>query len=326
VHTAAISLMLAVGVAVTTDGAPEKVERPNIGWLAMTSPPSDEKVRDVFWRALGEFGWTEGRNVGAHYRYTEGRTERLPALVRELVALRVAVIVTAGSPAVRAAKSVTLTTPIVVMTSGDPVGEGLVASLARPGGNVTGLTLLTPELGGKRLQQLRETLPSLRMVAVLWNPDNEKQHLPRLKELQLAARELGVDIHPVAARRAEEFRDAFEAALRKRAAALLTLSDAPILVRQSNSGRASHTIPAPGAIPRTGFCGLRGLMAYGPVLTENWRRSAWYVHRILTGVKTGDLPIEQPTKFELVMNLKVAKALGLTIPQTLLLRADQVID
>ena len=325
-HTAAISLMLAVGAAVTSDSAPEKVEHPNIGWLAMTNPSSDEKVREVFWGALGEFGWTEGRNVGAHYRYTDGRTERLPELVRELVALRVAVIVTVGTPPVRAAKSATSTTPIVVMASGDLVGEGLVASLARPGGNVTGLTLLTPELGGKRLEQLRETLPSLRMVAVLWNPDNEKQHLPRIKELRLAARDLGIEIHPVAARRAEEYRDAFEAALRKRAAALLTLSDAPFWYARATLVELAARYRLPAIYPERDFVDSGGLMAYGPVLAENWRRSAWYVHRILTGAKPADLPIEQPTKFELVINLKTAKALGLTIPPALLLRADQVIE
>jgi putative tryptophan/tyrosine transport system substrate-binding protein len=220
---------------------------------------------------------------------------------------------------------VTSVIPIVMLTSSDPVGDGLIASLRRPGGNVTGLTLFAPELGGKRLQLIAETIPRLGTVAVLQNPDNPT-HVARLKELDLAARSRGIDLQTVNARQLGEYQAAFTFLRRLRPNALLTLSDATFWYDRRELTRLAAESRLPVVYPERDFVDAGGLMAYGPIIEENWRRAAVFVDRIFRGTRPADLPVEEPTKFELVINLKAAKALGLTIPPSLLLRADQVIE
>jgi putative ABC transport system substrate-binding protein len=273
---------------------------------------------------MGVLGY---REVSLEFRAAAGRTDRLPALAAELVALNVEVIITDGGPAAVAAKHATATIPIVVgATAGDLVQQGLVASLARPGGNVTGFTLSTGvELYGKRLELLREALPALNRVAILWNPQNEGSRMG-LESIKTSAKALGVQLEVIEVRDAQEIERAFSDVARSRAGAILTVADAFLWSQRARivSVAARHRLP--GIYPEGEFVEEGGLMAYGPNVRDNFRRAADYVDKILKGAKPSDLPVEQPTKFELVINLKTAKALGVTIPQSLLLRADQVIQ
>jgi putative ABC transport system substrate-binding protein len=298
-----------------------------IGYLAANLTVSLH-MNEAFRQGLRDLGYVEGRNVVIEYRDAEGKPERLPALAAELVGLKADVIVASDTPAALAAKQATRTLPIVFIGAGDPVTSGLISSLPRPGGNVTGLSLLAPELRGKRLELVTQAVPGVTRVAVLWQPGGlgERTGKDQLKEVEVAARALGVRLQVVEARGPADFDRAFSDMTRARAGALTVLGSAMF----ANERRRLVDLAAKHRLP--GVYGFReyvdagGLMAYGPNVADLFRRAATYVDKILKGTKPGDLPVEQPTKFELVINLKAAKALGLTIPPSLLGRADQVIE
>jgi putative ABC transport system substrate-binding protein len=279
----------------------------------------------AFLRGLRELGWVEGQNIAVEYRWAEGRLERLPELAAELVGLKVDAMLVGGTQAALAAKQATTTIPIVLAGIGDPVGTGLVASLARPGGNITGLSFLASELSAKQLELLKEAVPKVSRVAVLWNPTNSFHRLA-LRDAEAAARSLGVQLQLLEARSPNEFDSAFAVVTRKRAGALLVLADAVFLLHRTRLADLAARSRLPAMYGLTEHAQVGGLMAYAPNFADSFRRAAGYVDKILKGAKPGDLPVEQPTKFDLVINLKTAKALGLTIPQSLLIRADQVIQ
>jgi putative ABC transport system substrate-binding protein len=297
---------------------------PRIGFLYYGSPgPSPEL--DAFRQGLRELGCIEGQNIAIDVRFASGRVERLPELAAELVRLKVDVIVTPGTPASVAAKKATSTIPIVFAGVADAVGAGLVANFARPGGNITGLTSISAELGGKRLELLKEVAPKASRVAVLYNPADRSNVLV-LKELQESAPALGLTLQPLEVRGPGEFKGAFVAMSRKRAHALFGAAG----VLTTGHRKAIVDLSAKSRIPamwgERQFVEAGGLMSYAVNFYDQVRRAATYVDKILKGAKPADLPVEQPTKFELVINLKTAKALGLTIPRSLLLRADEVIQ
>jgi putative ABC transport system substrate-binding protein len=273
---------------------------------------------------LRELGWVEGRTITIEYRWAEGREERFTEIAAEFARLKVDIIVTSGTPAVMALKKATSVIPIVFATAGDPVGSGLVASLARPGGNVTGLATLANELAGKRLEILREIVPDLRRLAIMGNVGNPFTVL-ELGEIESAARTLDVGVVRLEIRRAQDLAPAFEA-LKSRADALYVCTDA-----LANTNRIRINIAALGERLPTmhgsrDYVEAGGLISYGPNFPDMFRRTADYVDKILRGAKPGDLPVEQPTKFDLVVNLTTAKALRLEVPPTLLTRADEVIE
>ena len=318
--------LLAAPLAAEAQQQARKVVR--IGYLGdePVTTPIVAPVWGAFIEGLRELGWVEGQNVTIEPRFSEGKMERLPDLAAELVRLKVDVIVAAGSQPPVAAKQATGTIPIVITNMGDPVGTGLVSSLARPGGNVTGLSLLTPELIGKQLELLKEIVPGLSRVAVLRNPTSPIHPLS-LREAEVAARSLGVQLQVLDARGPDEFEMAFGAMSRERAGALNVLGDGMFFLHRTRIAvlAAKHRLPAIFAQRQHADAG--GLMAHGSSLRDNFRRAATYVDKILKGAKPADLPVEQPTKFELVINLKTATALGLTIPPSLLLlRADELIQ
>jgi putative ABC transport system substrate-binding protein len=284
---------------------------------------------EAFRQGLRALGYVEGQNLVLEYRYAEGSAERLPDLAAELVQLQVDVLVAGGTAAIHAAQRATRTIPIVMTASFDPVQEGFVASLARPGGNITGLSFLSAELPGKRLELLKETVSQSTRIGVLWNPVGpgyaSRQVL--LHNLTVAARALGLHLHVVEVRRADELDAAFAALPPAGADALLVMDDA--LVLSSRLGGRLADLAATSRLPAMyewrEWVVAGGLMAYGPSLRDIYRRAATYVDKLLKGATPADLPVEQPTKFELVINLKIAKALGITLPPSLLLLADEVI-
>jgi putative ABC transport system substrate-binding protein len=298
-----------------------------IGYLALNLA-ANPHLREAFRQGLRDLGYVEGRNLVIETRSAEGKLERLPALAAELVALKVDVIVASGTPAALAAKQATRTLPIVFTLVADPVTSRLVTSLAQPGGNVTGLSVLAPELVGKCLEQLKQAVPGVSRVAVLWQPGAvpERTEKDMLKGAEVAARALGVRPQFVEARGPADFDRAFSDMTKARAGALTVLGSTMF----GNERRRLVDLAAknrlPAVYPWREFVDAGGLMAYGPNVADLYRRAATYVDKILKGAKPGDLPVEQPTKFELVINLKTAKALGLTIPQSLLQRADEVIQ
>jgi putative ABC transport system substrate-binding protein len=308
-------------------GAPDAAEAqaarkpPRIGWL--TSSVVHARNVETFREGMRALGY---REISLEIRAAAGQTDRLPALAAELLALDVEAIVTDGGPAAAAAKQATATVPIVIgATAADLVRQGLVASLARPGGNVTGFTISTgPELVGKRLELLREALP-LNRVGILWNPRNEVAR-SQLEGIGKAATALGLQFELFQATDTQSIERAISDVARSRASAIFTMADAFLWSQRTHvvSVAARHRLP--GMYPEAEFVEAGGLMAYGPNVPDNFRRAAGYVDKILKGAKPGDLPIEQPAKFELVINLKTARTLGLTIPPSLLLRADQVIE
>ena len=322
-----VTLTLSMLMAPLVTAAPPAGKLHRIGRLSPGFPrPDRDPPVDAFRQGLRELGYVEGQNLVIEYRGAEGKDERLPDLAAELVGLHVDVIVAVAPTATRAAQHATHTIPIVMTGTGDPVGAGFVASLARPGGNITGLSLMMPELPGKRLELLKETVPQSTRVAVLANPAFEVSKL-YLNNLTLAARALGLQLHVVEVRRADELDTAFAAMTREGADALIVLSDPalmdPLLGRVTDLA-ATHRLPA--MYNWKMYVEAGGLMSYGPSLPGSHRRAATYVDKILKGANPADLPVEQPTKFELVINLKTAKALGLTIPLSLLGRADEVIE
>jgi putative ABC transport system substrate-binding protein len=308
-----------------TADAQQAAKVPRIGFLGNSTAALEANLVGPFREGLRELGYVEGRNILIEYRWAEGKNERLPALIAELIALKVDVIVTAGTPAALAVKKATTSIPLVMAAVGDPIGVGLVASLARPGGNVTGLSAIAPELEGKRLELLREVVPKLSHIAVLWNPDNPFQP-GSLKETRAAAQVLGIKVQLLGVRTAEDFPAAFAAILKERPDALLVLADRIFLHNRARIVDFEAKRRLPGMYPYRELVEAGGLMSFGPSYADMHRRAATYVDKILKGAKPADLPVEQPTKFDLVINLKTAKALGLTIPPSLLGRADEVIQ
>ena len=279
----------------------------------------------VFSEALRALGWIEGKNVVFERYLADNRLDRLAEIAAELAHLNFDVIVTVGTLAPLAAKRATATIPIVMQAAGDPLGSGLVASLARPGGNVTGLSLMAPDLAGKRLEILREILREISLVAVLWNVANPYPALV-FKQTEVAAKTLGIEVQSLEVRGPGDFDNALEAAVRRHATALIAVED-PLTFgyrKQITDFAAKNRLPAIYGLRE--FVDAGGFIAYGAHILDLWRRSTGYVDKILRGAKPSDLPVEQPTKFELVINLKTAKALGLDVPPTLLARADEVIE
>jgi ABC-type uncharacterized transport system substrate-binding protein len=275
--------------------------------------------------ALRELGWVEGKNVVFEHRYAENRLERLPGLAADLVRLKVDVIAGVGTLAPLAAKQASSTIPIVMTAAGDPLGSGLVASLARPGGNVTGMSLMAPDLGGKRLELLKEVLPRLARVAVLWNAANPYSALV-FKETQAAGRTLGIEVQSLEVRAPDDFDGAFETARRQRPDALITVEDPLTVAHRQRVADFTAEQQLPSLHGVREFAAAGGLMSYGASLADLFHRAAGYVDKILKGTKPADLPVEQPTKFDLVINQKTARALGLDVPPMLLARADEVIE
>ena len=296
-----------------------------IGFLGNSTAALEVNLVGPFREGLRDLGYVEGRNVLIEYRWAEGNYERFPALIAELIALKVEVIVTAGTPASLAVKEATTSIPLVMVAVGDPVGSDLVASLARPGGNLTGLVSIAPDLEGKRLELLTEVVPKLSHVAFLLNPANAF-HVTSEKQARAAAKLLHLKVGFVAARAESEFDRAFQAISNQRPGALVMLADRLFLHHRARivDFAARNRLPTVYAYAELVEAG--GLMSFGPSYPGMHRRAAYFVDRILKGVKPADLPMEQPSKFELVINLKTAKALGLTIPRFVLLRADQVIE
>jgi putative ABC transport system substrate-binding protein len=280
---------------------------------------------EAFRQGLKEYGWVEGQNIIIEYRFAEGKEDALPAIAAELARSRLDVIVAESTAAIQSAKTVTQTVPIVMATSSDPVGTGLVANLNRPGGNITGLSLQAAELSGKRLQLLTEIVPGLARVAVLSNPLNPSIALS-VEQTKAAAQALGIETHVVEVQAPDKFESAFAAVTAAHAGALMVLPD-PLLYGQHprivTFTAASHL---PALFPEREVAEAGGLIAYGPSIPASFQRAAAYVDKILRGAKPADLPVEQPTTFELVVNLQTARATGVTIPTSILLRADEVIE
>jgi putative ABC transport system substrate-binding protein len=280
---------------------------------------------EAFHDGLRDHGWVPGRNLLIEYRFADDKPDRLAALVQDLVRLKLDAIFVPTRPALPAVRTATTTIPIVFVSLGDPVAEGWVASLARPGGNLTGVAGLSPDLAGKRLELLRELAPSLSKVAVLWNPANSAEELA-VKVTETAARSLGMSLIVEHAGSPGEFRRAIAAIAQSDAKSIVVLPDPMFLANREQLVALIRQSRLPAIYMETGFVAAGGLISYGPNFTELFRRAAAYVDKILKGAKPGDLPVEQPTKFELVINLKTAKALGIEVPPTLLARADQVIE
>ncbi len=320
---AAGTFLAAPLVAVAQQAA--KVAR--LGYLA-ADRAANPHLQEAFRQGLRELGYVEGRNLVIEYRDAEGKLEKFPALAAELVAFKVDVIVASGTLAALAAKEATRTLPIVFSPAADPVASGLITSLARPGGNVTGLSLLYSELVGKWLEQLKQAIPGVSRVAILWQPGafGERAEKDMLKGAEVAARALRVQLEFVEARGPENFDRAFSEMTRARADALTVLSSNMFVSerRRLVDLAAKNRLPAMYNVRE--YVDSGGLIAYGPNLADLYRRAATYVDKILKGANPGDLPVEQPTKFELVINIKTAEALGITIPQSVLGRADQVIQ
>jgi len=320
------ALLLAVAAAGPPADAQQAPKTAKIGILSATTPAALAPSVEAFKQGLRELGWVEGKSFVLEVRYGEGKVERLSELARELVALKMHVIVTPADLSIAAIKRETQTIPIVMALSSDPVGAGFVASLARPGGNITGLSNISPELSGKRVELLREAVPGLSRLALLWNPEVRGAVLD-YKEAASAARSLRVEVQSVEVSRAEDLDRAFSTITSWRAQALMLPGINPVgFANRAQIVSFAQRNRLPSMFPTKEYVDSGGLMSYGPSLVDLFRRAAGYVDKILKGAKPADLPVQQPTKFELVINLKTAKALGLTLPQSLLRRADEVIQ
>jgi len=316
-----LALLLAIAAVGPPTDAQQATRISKIGFLATTTEPIA-----AFREGLRELGYIERKTVLLEVRLAEGAVERLPELARELIALNADVIVATNDVAIASVRRHTQTIPIVMVLSSDPAGAGFVASLARPGGNVTGLSTLSPETSGKRLELLREVIPGLSRVALLWAPDS-RGNLLDYKETEAVARSLHVELQSVELFRGEDLDRAFSVVTKGRAQALIVPVGNPITVaRRDQVASFARRNRLPSIYGTREYVDVGALLSYGPSLPAMYRRAATYVHKILKGAKPGDLPIEQPTKFELIINLKTAKALGLTIPPSVLGRADQVIE
>ena len=302
---------------------PKNVHR--IGFLSGGSPTTNPARTEAFRQGLRELGYVEGKNIVIEWRSAEGKSERVPALAAELVRLNLDVIVTGGSGATRPVKAATSTIPIVMTQDDDPVGSGHVASLARPGGNITGLATLSPELSGKRLELLKEIVPKLSRVAV-FGTSTSAANAKSLAEMEPAAGALGVKLQYIDVLAPKDIEPAFRAAVKELADAILMLVSGPILnARRKETAELAVKSRLPVIYERRGDVNAGGLVAYGVTLTDSDRRAAIYVDKILKGAKPADLPVEQPKKFEFIINLRAAKQIGLTIPPNVLARADRVI-
>jgi putative ABC transport system substrate-binding protein len=314
-------VLLALGVIAE---AQQTKKVPRIGYLSTGSPSSTKEVAEAFRQGLHDLGYVEGKNITIEYRYAERMAERLPNLVAELVQLKVDIIVVGGSPATQAAINATKTIPIVMTNVTDPVGIGLVASLAHPGGNVTGLSNVGSDLGGKQLELLKEASPKISRVAVLSDsaiPGNALW----LGAMKVAAPALRITLQPVDVHRPDDFERAFSAIKKEHASALSALRNGVNVYYRARIVDFAAKSKLPAMYPDIEDVQAGGLMSYGPNFADLFRRAATYVDKILKGAKPADLPVEQPTKFEFVINLKTAKQIGVTIPQSVLFRADKVI-
>jgi len=318
------TFLFALGVPAEAQQA-KKV--PRIGYLSLTSPSISSPYRDAFQQGLRGLGYVEGKNIVVEYRFAEGKLDRIPDLTRELVGLKVDAIVVVSSSSARAAKKVTTTVPIVMTSSGNPFGGGLIASLARPGGNVTGLTNLVSDLGTKRLELLKQVFPGLTRVAVLAGPLRPGLERTELKGMQAAAPSIKLQLHIMEIRTADDFEKAFEDAAKTNVGALVVTRD-PTALFSAHEKRIVELATKnrlPAMYPRIGYIKAGGLMYYAEDELENYRRAATYVDKILKGAKPADLPVEQPTKFEFIINLRAAKQIDLTFPPNVLALADKVI-
>jgi putative ABC transport system substrate-binding protein len=304
---------------------PDRVRRLGLLLPYVQSDPQAQARVNAFTAALQERGWTDGRNVRLEFRYTEGQADRLPALAADLARQSVDAIVTAGTESTAAARKATKTIPIVMAAVGDPIAAGFIASLARPGANITGASLLATELTAKRLQLLKEILPALTRVAVFWSAANASV-VQKLKQIQAAAPQFGVQLHPFELRAPDDLDKGFESAVQFGAQAVMTTEDAIQISYRARVVELGKQHKMPVASEFAEFAQAGALISFGPSILEQFRDAASYVDKLFKGAKPGDLPVEQATRFELVINLKTAKALGLTIPQSVLLRADQVIE
>jgi putative tryptophan/tyrosine transport system substrate-binding protein len=298
---------------------------PRVGLLSPFSSSDTALWHQAFLQGLRDLGWIEGKTIIIEYRYAEGRNDRLPELVADLIRFKVEIIVTAVTNDTLAAKNATREIPIVMVAAGDPVATGIVESLARPGGNITGLSQMNPELIGKRLELLKEIVPELSSVAVLWNPEDPISILG-WNEIQLPARKLGVEAHSLQVRSSGDLDKAFDAAARTRVGALVIMPNPVFVTNLKRIADFATQNRLPSIFHLREFADAGGLVSYGVDRSDLFRRAATYVDKILKGANPADLPIEQPTKFELVVNLKTAKALGLAVPPSVLARADEVIE
>jgi putative ABC transport system substrate-binding protein len=323
--TAVVLLLLSASLGTAAAQPAEKV--PRVGYLnpGSSSDPVRQRRLEALRQGLRERGYVEGRNIALEPRWAEGKYDRYPALAADLVRSKVDVIVAWSGPATKAAQEATRTIPIVMSLVNDPVGSGLVASLARPGGNVTGTTIMAPDVVGKRLALLKEVVPKVSRVAVLQHPDNPAS-ASLVREAEAAARALGVQLQILGVRNSAEIDSAFAAMTRERADAFLNLPDAIFDNHQRQILELAAKRRLPAIAGNRQYAEAGGLLAYGPDFLALERRAATYVDKILKGAKPADLPVEQPTKFELVLNLRTAKALGLTFPPSILVRAESVIE
>ena len=321
-----LALMAAALAAPLASFAQQPAKTARIGVLLAASSQGNETQLQAFRDGLRDLGYVEGKNFQLEVRWGEGKLERLPALAAELVQLKVDIIVAASSPSVVAARQATQTIPIVMPFSSDPVGDGLVASLAHPGGNITGLSIMSAELGEKRIQLLKEMFPKVaHAMDVLWNPDYVGMRA-RFEQARTAAPAVGLNVRSVEVRDTRELDAAFEAIVRERPEALLLLVDPFTRSQRSRIVEFAAAQRLPAIYESSDFVDAGGLISYGPNFLNQFRRAASYVDKILRGAKPADLPIEQPTTFELVINMRAAKALGIKFPDSILLRADRVIE
>jgi putative ABC transport system substrate-binding protein len=320
-----VTLTLGAVAAPTISGAQQAARIPRIGVLHPGAPATSSHFAASFTEGLRGLGYLEGQNIVVERRFGEAKAERLSDIAAELVRLKVDVIVTSTDPGIAAVKQQTQTIPIVMANSTDPVGTGFVASLARPGGNVTGLSSLSPELSAKRLELLKEAVPGLSRIAIMWNPDVRGAVL-EYKEAESAARALHLQLQSIEVNRPDDFDRAFSVLTAARAEALLVASSSVAFRNRGRIASLAQKNRLPSIYGLREFADAGGLMAYGPNFAAGWHRAATYVVKILKGAKPGELPVEQPTKFEFVLNLRTAKALGLTMPPSLLRRADHVIQ
>jgi putative ABC transport system substrate-binding protein len=317
------ALLLALGLCAEAQQA-KRV--PVIGYLRQGSPTSAKFEDDAFRQGLRDLGYVEGKNILVEYRYAEGKVDRVPDLATELVRLKPDAIVVGGDRATRAAKEATSTIPIVVGSAGDLVGAGVVASLAKPGGNITGSTGIASDVSGKRLELLKEAIPKVSTVAVIWYPSKKGvTDYAEVKETETAAGQLGLKVHVVPVRDPSEFQSAYADITKQRANAVVIIQGAFTLTYRTQLVELAAKHRLPSMCEQSAWTNDGCLMSYGRDQLSQWRRAAYFVDRVLKGTNPADLPVEQPMKFEFVINLKTAKQLGLTIPQSVLYRADRVI-
>ena len=322
----ALILGLAISAVPPATDAQQATRMPRIGYLEFGTAAPGTPLLEAFRQGLRDLGWIEGQNIAIEVRFAEGKGDRLPELAAELLRRKVDLIFASTTPAALAAKHATSTIPIVIGLVGDPVGSGVVASLARPGGNITGWTHLAGhELAGKRLELIKETVPAATRIGALWNPANPG-NAPFVKELEAAAQALKVQLYPVGVQDPKELDGVFAALTRQRAEALVVVADGMLLAQRDRIIALAARSRMPAMYPSLDLVEAGGLMAYSVDFREMYRRGASYVDRILKGARPADLPVERPTRFYFVINVRTAKALGLTIPPSILLKADRVIE